>query len=106
VVFTNDLGPGSLDVLSIEPWDSVLDLVPDIAGSQIVSVAGVDGQVITITNVSARTLTLMSLAGGSSPEFNFRLPTDIDLLENMSMSFKYSETALRGESQPGCWIPL
>jgi hypothetical protein len=93
------LPAGSTDHLSILPFDSFLDLSANAAGSQLVSATGVNGQLITITNVSANLLTLKAMAGGTLPEFNFRLPADLDLLQNMSQSFRYSETS-------ACWIPL
>jgi hypothetical protein len=61
--------------------------------------AGFNGQIITITNLSAFTLTLNALNAGSVPANQFRLPKDLDLTQNNSQTFKYSTTI-------GKWVPL
>jgi hypothetical protein len=69
------------------------------AGSDLTGLAGGgDGQVVTITNVSANLLTLLALTGSSAGN-QFRLPTDLTLLQNQSMSFKYSSTIAK-------WVAL
>jgi hypothetical protein len=89
---TNDLALTNTAVAFIEA-------TANASGSTLTGLAGGgDGQVVTITNVSANTLTLAALTGSSSGN-QFRLPTDMTLLQNQSMSFKYSSTIAK-------WVAL
>lgn len=61
--------------------------------------AGYDGQIITITNLSASPLTLNALNGGSQGANQFRMVADTILTQNNGKTFKYSATI-------GKWVAL
>jgi len=61
--------------------------------------AGLDGQVITVTNLSLFNMTLNSLNSGSQAANQFRMVSDFSLVRNDSKSFKYSATI-------GKWIAI
>jgi len=76
-----------------------IDLTPtaicNITGLQ----GGFDGQVVIITNLSAFAMTLNTLNVGSQATNQFRLPSDLILIQNDSKAFKYSATISR-------WVSL
>jgi hypothetical protein len=51
----------------------------------------VDGQKIYLTNTGANLLQLLSLNGGSSAQYQFRLPSDFALVQNQTITLMYSE---------------
>jgi hypothetical protein len=62
-------------------------------------IAGFDGQVVVITNLSTFNMTLNALNSGSLSANQFRMVSDFTLIQNDSKSFKYSATI-------GKWIAL
>lgn len=76
-----------------------LELTP--AGIANISglLAGYDGQIVTITNLSAYLLTLNALNGGSLVANQFRMAADADLTQYNGRTFKYSATI-------GLWVAL
>jgi hypothetical protein len=61
--------------------------------------AGYDGQLVTITNLSAYQLTLNALNSGSQTANQFRMVADAVLDQYNGKSFKYSATI-------GCWVAI
>jgi len=55
-------------------------------------IAGFDGQMVTITNLSANSLTLNALDAGSSAANRFRMVGNIGLGLNNGATFRYSVT--------------
>ena len=62
-------------------------------------IAGYDGQIVVITNVSAYALTLNELNGASQAGNQFRMAADAILTQNNSRTFKYSATI-------GKWVAI
>lgn len=62
-------------------------------------IAGYDGQIVTITNLSTHELTLNALNAGSQVANQFRMPADFILTQNNGKTFKYSATI-------GKWVAL
>lgn len=54
-------------------------------------VALFDGQKLWISNIGVNILALQSLNGGSSPENQFRMNSDLSLLQNMTVQIRYSQ---------------
>jgi len=61
--------------------------------------AGYDGQLLTVTNISANTVTLNALNGGSQSANQLRMAADAILPQNNGRTFKYSQTI-------GKWVAL
>ena len=76
-----------------------LELTPGAICNITGLLAGFNGQIVTITNLSAFAMTLNALNAGSLAANQFRLPADMILTQNNSQSFKYSTTI-------GKWIAL
>ena len=74
------------------PTIGFMDLTPTGNCSITGIIAGIDGQLIVVTNLSALTVTLNALNAGSAAANQFRMPRDIALTQNSSASFKYSVT--------------
>lgn len=81
------------------PTIGFLELTP--AGNCNITgiIAGFDGQLIIITNLSANTLTLNALNAGSVAANQFRMNADITAAQNTGYPFKYSV-------QIGKWVSL
>jgi hypothetical protein len=76
-----------------------LELTPAGVANITGLVAGFNGQLVTITNLSSFALTLNALNAGSTAANQFRLPADMILTQNNAQSFRYSTTI-------GKWIPV
>lgn len=61
--------------------------------------AGYDGQLLIITNLSTYEVTLNALSGASQAPNQFRMAADFVLTQNNSKTFKYSATI-------GKWVAL
>ena len=83
------------DVALPGPSDYVLD-VDTTAGAQSISgfAAQRDGQRVVVSNTGANLLTLSALTGSSGPN-QFRLPTDLALVQNQSATLQYSTGAAK-----------
>jgi len=83
----------------MKPSIGFLELTPtavcNITGIQ----AGVDGQIVIITNLSAFAMTLNALNGGSAAPNQFRMAADFILTQNNGKAFKYSATI-------GLWVAM
>jgi hypothetical protein len=98
-VVTATLGAGSTNNQAINLDTGFLDITANAAGSDLTGLSGgADGQVITISQMTANTLTLKSLTGSSAGN-QFRLPFDLTLVQYGSQSFKKSSTL-------GVWVPV
>jgi hypothetical protein len=74
------------------PSDYVLDVDTTGGNLDITGIASfVDGQKIYLTNTGANLLQLLSLNGGSSAQYQFRLPSDFALVQNQTITLMYSE---------------
>jgi hypothetical protein len=69
-----------------------MDLTPTATCNITGVTAGFDGQVLTITNLSAFVLTLNALNSGSSAANQFRMVSDLNLAQNNGQTFEYSVT--------------
>ena len=76
-----------------------LDLTLSAPSNLTGLIAGSNGQMVTITNLSAFNLTLNALNAGSLAANQFRLPADLILTQNNAQSFRYSTTI-------GKWVAL
>lgn len=95
---TQTLAAGSTNNLALAPKTGFLDITANAAGSTLTGLDGdSDGQIVTITNVSANLLTLASLTGSSAGN-QFRLGTNLGLLQYGRQTFRYS-------SALAVWVP-
>jgi hypothetical protein len=76
-----------------------VDLTPTANCNITGLLAGFDGQIVIITNLSAFVLTLNALNSGSLSANQFRMVGDFALAQNNGQSFKYSATI-------GKWVAL
>jgi hypothetical protein len=76
-----------------------LDLTPAANCNITGLLAGFDGQIVVITNLSGFILTLNANNGGSLAANQFRMVADFIIPLNNSKSFKYSSTI-------GKWVAL
>jgi hypothetical protein len=90
----NDYAPSGFGATS-----GFLELTPTGVANITGLLAGYDGQLITITNLSAYALTLNALNGGSQAANQFRMVADAILGQNNGKSFKYSATI-------GLWVAV
>jgi hypothetical protein len=98
-VQTETLAAGVTAAVALDSNIGFLDITSNAAGSTLQSITGgFDGQVITVTEVSATgALTLAKLAGTAGSQL--RLPTDLTFLQYSGQSFKYS-------SSLSIWVPI
>ena len=62
--------------------------------------AGFDGQILTITNLNgSNQITLNALDSTSLPANQFRLPSNVTLVQYQGQTFRYSVTI-------GCWVAI
>lgn len=84
----NNFAPSGYDATT-----AFLDLNPSGVCNITGLAAGYDGQIVTLTNVSANNVTINALNAGSVAANRFRLPFDTVLSQNSSITVRYS-TAL------------
>jgi len=96
---TSTLAAGTTNNLAVTGSVGFLDITANASGSDLTGLnGGVNGQQITITNVSANTLTLKALTGSSAGN-QFRLATDLTLAQYSTQTFRKSTTL-------GVWVPV
>jgi hypothetical protein len=91
----NDYAPTGYGVTT-----GFLEVTPAGAANLTGLLAGFNGQIVTISNLSGNNLTLNALNGGSAANNQFRLPFDLILSQNNSQTFRY----LKGSVNK--WVPI
>lgn len=88
---TAALAAGANNNFVLDPDIGFLDLDTTAGAASLSGIeAGLSGQFLTVTNVGANMLTLLSMSGLSALDARIRLPTDIVLVPNGSAMLRYS----------------
>lgn len=91
LVQASTLAAGTTNDLALTLGVGVLDVTANAAGSTLTgAAAGYDGQELTISNLHASGPLTLAARTGSSAANQFRLASDLTLLQYMSQTFKYS----------------
>jgi hypothetical protein len=81
------------------PTVGFIDLTPSGSCTLTGLLAGFNGQIVVISNLSTNSLTLDTLSGSSTAANQFRLSSNVSVFQNGSQALRYSTTI-------GCWVGI
>ncbi len=87
------IASGTVNNLAVPAGVRFIDLNPTTGNTTLTGIIpDVDGTVLTISNVHASNLVTLAALTGSTAGNQFRFPADLTILQNDSISIKYSQT--------------